>query len=320
MSDESSGSVLGTDPPRVAVVGSAVVDFIAYVPSRPLPGETVLAQRFTVAVGGKGCNQAIAAARMGADVSFVGCVGDDPLGEMIRQALARDGVDVRHLRTVSDEGTAIGMPVVDDSGQNAIVMAPRANTRLTAEQVHGAAPLLEQAHVLLLQGEVPPEASIAAAEIAHAAGAKVAFNAAPAGSFPERLLLLTDILVVNEHEAAALTEGPPPEPDDCPTVAQTLLALGPQAVVITLGEQGAYLTHGVEELRLEAYAVNSVDATGAGDAFCGALAAEVARGTDLVQAVRIANAAGALAVTVEGAEPSLPRRQAVLRLMHREQD
>ena len=125
----------------MAVVGSAVVDFIAHVPARPRPGETVLARDLTVAVGGKGCNQAIAAARLGAEVAFVGCVGDDALGEMIRQALVRDGVDASHLLTTSDDGTAIGMPVVDDSGQNAIVMAPRANMRLTPEDVEAAAAL-----------------------------------------------------------------------------------------------------------------------------------------------------------------------------------
>lgn len=309
-----------SNSPRVAVVGSAVVDFIAYVGARPRPGETVLAQRFTIAVGGKGCNQAIAAARMGASVCFVGCVGDDPLGEMIREALVRDGVDVGHLRTVADEGTAIGMPVVDDSSQNAIVMAPRANSLLSAEQVRGAAALVEQADLLLLQGEVPPEASIEAAEIAHAGGAQVVLNAAPAGPFPQRLLLLSDILVVNEHEAAALTKASPPRPNDCPAVAQKLLALGPRAVVITLGEQGAYLSDGAKELRVEAHGVNAVDATGAGDAFCGALAAEVACGSDLTEGVRIANAAGALAVTVEGAEPSLPRRETVARFLRRQRD
>lgn len=309
-----------TSSARVAVVGSAVADFIAYVRYRPRPGETVLAQRFTVAVGGKGCNQAIAAARMGASVCFVGCVGHDSLGEMIRQALVRDGVDVRHLSTVTDEGTAIGMPVVDDSGQNSIVMAPRANTRLAPEQVRAAAALLEEANALLLQGEVPPQASIEAAEIVHAAGGQVVLNAAPAGPFPERLLLLTDLPVINEHEAIALNDTSPPRENDWPGVAQGLLTLGPQAVVITLGEQGAYLNDGARELWLEAYRVNAVDATGAGDAFCGALTAELARSTDLAQAVRVGNAAGALAVTVDGAEPSLPRRQAVMRFLHRQQD
>jgi ribokinase len=187
----------------VTVVGSAVVDFIAHVPARPRPGETVLARDLTVAVGGKGCNQAIAAARLGAEVAFVGCVGDDALGEMIREALARDGIDAGHLLTTSEEGTAIGMPVVDDSGQNSIVMAPRANMRLTPGDVEAASALVKQADALLLQGEIPMDASLAAARIAREAGATVILNAKSSG--------LTDVLVVNEFEAAALaqTRAPP---------------------------------------------------------------------------------------------------------------
>ncbi len=299
---------------KVAVVGSAVVDLIAHVHARPRPGETVLAHELTMAVGGKGCNQAIAAARMGATASFVGMVGDDPFGDMIRQALERDGVDARHLQVSTAEGTALGMPVVDDRGENAIVMAPRANSRLTVEHVREAAPLLQEADVLLLQGEVPGETSRAAAEIVHDASGTVMLNAAPAGEFPPRLLALTDILVVNEHEAAVLA-GARPEDEDWPAMTRELLRLGPRAVIITLGEQGAYLRDGAREQSLAAHRVRPVDATGAGDAFCGALAAEVARETDLTQAVSIANAAGALATTVSGAEPSLPRRDAVERLL-----
>ncbi len=178
----------------VAVVGSAVVDLITRVHTRPRPGETVIAHDFTMAVGGKGCNQAIAAARMGAAASFVGIVGDDPFGAMIRQALHRDGVDARHLQTAASEGTALGMPVVDDRGENAIVIAPRANARLTTHHVREAASLLQAADILLLQGEVPMEASTEAAEVAHAAAGRVVLNAAPAGDFPPRLLALTDIL------------------------------------------------------------------------------------------------------------------------------
>jgi len=292
------------------------VDFVAHVPARPRPGETVLARDLTVAVGGKGCNQAIAAARLGAEVSFVGCVGDDALGEMIRQALARDGVDATHLRATSDEGTAIGMPVVDDSGQNAIVMAPRANMRLTPEDVEAAAALVQRADVLLLQGEVPMDASLAAARIAREAGATVILNAAPAGPFPPGLLALTDVLVVNEHEAAALAQDPAAATaGDWPALAGKLRSLGPRAVIITLGDQGAYLNEGAAEASLAAHAVTAVDPTGAGDAFCGAIAAELARGAPLADAVRLANAAGALAVTITGAEPALPRLAAVQRLL-----
>ena len=269
-----------------------------------------------MAVGGKGCNQAIAAARLGAEVAFVGCVGDDALGEMIRQALARDGVDAGHLHTTSDEGTAIGMPVVDDSGENSIVMAPRANMRLTPEDVEAASTLIKQADVLLLQGEIPMDASLAAARIARGDGATVILNAAPAGPFPSALLALTDVLVVNEFEAAALAEDPAAAAaSDWPALARKLLRLGPRAVIITLGDQGACLNDGASEASLAAHAVTAVDPTGAGEAFSGAVAAEHARGAPQTDAVRQANAAGALAVTVTGAEPALPRRAAVERLL-----
>jgi ribokinase len=300
----------------VTVVGSAVVDFIAHVPARPRPGETVLARDLTVAVGGKGCNQAIAAARLGAEVAFVGCVGDDALGEMIRQALAHDGIDGSHLRMTSDDGTAIGMPVVDDSGENSIVMAPRANMRLSLDDVEAASALIQLADALLLQGEIPMDASLAAARIARGAGATVILNAAPAEPFPPALLALTDVLVVNEHEAAALAEDlAAAAAADWPALASKLQRLGPRAVIITLGDQGAYLNDGTSEASLAAHAVTAVDPTGAGDAFCGAIATELARGAPLADAVRLANAAGALAVTVTGAEPALPRRAAVERLL-----
>ena len=302
--------------PRVAVVGSAVVDFVAHVPTRPRPGETVLARDLTVAVGGKGVNQAIAAARLGAEVAFVGCVGDDALGEMIRQALSRDRVDASHLLTTSDDGTAIASVVVDDTGENSIVMAPRANMRLTPQDVEAAAALIQKADVLLLQGEVPMDASLAAARIAHDAGATVILNAAPAIAFPPALLALTDVLVVNEHEAVALAEDPAAAAAaDWPGLARKLFPSGPRAVIITLGDQGAYLNDGVNEASLPAHTVAVADPTGAGDAFCGAVAAELARGSPLADAVRLGNAAGALAVTVTGAEPALPHRAAVERLL-----
>jgi ribokinase len=160
------------------------------------------------------------------------------------------------------------------------------------------------------------DASLAAARIARQAGARVILNAAPAAAFPAALLALTDVLVVNEHEAAALAEDPDAAAAaDWPALARKLLPLGPRAVIITLGDQGAYLNDGGSEASLAAHAVTAVDPTGAGDAFCGAIAAELARGAPLADAVRLANAAGALAVTVTGAEPALPRLAAVERLL-----
>lgn len=289
-----------SEPGRVVVVGSLNCDLVTRAPRRPARGETLTGSGFETFVGGKGANQAIAAARAGASVSMVGRVGDDPFASVIEGKLAEAGVDARFV--VRDRGSRTGVAdiLVEDSGDNSIVVVPLANGRLCAADVEAAGALFEGARVVLLQLEVPLEAVAAAARAAKAAGATVILNPAPAAPLPAGLLADVDWLTPNETELALLAPG---EPD---AAVRALLARGPSHVVVTLGDQGARWSG--DPAPIPAFRVPVVDTTAAGDAFCGALAAALARGAAPREALRFASAAGALACTKLGAEPSLPHR------------
>jgi ribokinase len=291
----------------VVVVGSANADLVVRVERRPLAGETVLGGDVATVPGGKGANQAVAAARLaagsGVGVAFVGRVGDDEHGAMLRASLTAAGVDVTHLRT-ADRPTGAALILVDPDGDNSIVVSPGANAALHPDDAR--CDLVAAAGVLVLQREVAPEVSLAAAE--HTGG-HVLLNLAPAGPVPPALLARTDVLVVNEHEAAALLGEPvgsgPSGPEEA---ASRLRALGPAGVVLTLGGRGAVAVDGTGTARAAAPAVRVVDTTGAGDCFVGALAWRLATGAPLADALAVAVRAGALAVTEAGAQPSFPSR------------
>jgi len=297
------------------VVGSLNQDLVVPVPRHPRPGETILGGDLARYPGGKGANQAVAAARMGAPVRMVGRVGADAFGEALLENLEREGVDASGVRALSDVPTGVALISVDERGENAIVVSPGANARLAPEDLTPAE--FEGAGVLLLQLEVPLAAVVRAARLGKEAGALVILNAAPAQKLPEELLALLDLLVVNEHEAAAILEAAPPEtPEEALAQARTLSQRVPVAV-ITLGEKGLVYASGETSGHLPAYPVRAVDTTAAGDAFTGALAAALAEGRELTEALKIASAAGALAVTKEGAQASLPRREEVIALLAR---
>jgi ribokinase len=297
--------------PALVVVGSLIVDLVVRALRRPLAGETVFGHGFGQFLGGKGFNQAVAARRLGATVRLIGRVGDDDFGRSLCAALAREQVDASGVRVDPDTGTGVAMPLIDDAGQNSIVSVPRANMALTAADVGRCAAGFAGADALLLQLETPVDASLEAATLARAAQARVILNAAPAGDTPVELLERTDILIVNESEAAALLGSGVPDLATALTAAQRLRDLGPSAVVVTLGDRGAVAAAADGSRSLPAYAVEAVDPTGAGDAFCAALAVRLAETGDLDDALRWANAAGALAATQLGAEPSLPIRARV---------
>jgi ribokinase len=278
---------------RVVVVGSFMMDLVATTPRLPRPGETVIGDGFERYMGGKGFNQAVAAARSGAEVAMVGCVGDDDFGRSFLDALDAEGIDRTGVVVHPNEGTGVGLPVVERSGQNAIVVVPRANHALA--EIPAA--VIDGAAVVLLQWELQPAATIAAARLAHDTGATVVLNPAPAVGALRDYDGLVDVIVPNEGEAA------------------TLVDLGGLDVVLTLGEKGAVVRTGGTEERLDPHEVECVDTVGAGDAFCGALCAAVAEGMHLVEAARYGNAAGALAVTRHGAEPSMPRRDEIEALL-----
>jgi ribokinase len=299
--------------PAVAVSGSLMIDLVVRVPRRPRRGETVFGSEFGIFLGGKGFNQAVAARRLGATVAMIGRVGADDFGGRLRAALERERVDTRALVEDAEAGTGVALPMIDAQGDNSIVSVPRANLRLSPADIAAAAEQLDGCDALLLQMEVAVPATVAAARRARAAGARVLFNAAPQAPVPEELLEQAHVLVVNETEAEGLTGAAVPDVDAALVVAERLTAGGRRLAVVTLGARGAVLAGAGLREYLPAHVVSVRDSTGAGDAFCGALAVRLCERDDPRDALAWANAAGACAVTRDGAEPSLPERAAVLR-------
>ena len=295
----------------IAVVGSLNMDLVIRSPHIPRPGETIIGGELHTVPGGKGANQAIAAARLGAQVSMVGRVGHDTFAGPLLENLDVDGIDRTFVVQDGEAATGVALIVVDDNGENSIVVASGANMRLAPADVEAAEPLIAAADMLILQLEVPLESVIRSAELARAHGAKVVLNPAPARPLPAGLLSLVDVLVPNESEAALLTGLPVGTQTEAEEAAQALLASGVGTVVLTLGERGALPARAGEMQVCPTFDVKPVDTTAAGDAFVAGLAVALAEGKGLYEAVRWGNAAGGLATTVLGAQPSLPTRQAL---------
>ncbi|MEV8523562.1 ribokinase [Streptomyces sp. NPDC052000] len=288
---------------RIAVLGSTNMDLVAYVTTAPRSGETVTGHEFRTAPGGKGANQAVAAARAGADVAMIGAVGTDDFGDQLRTALEHAGVDIDLLRTTEGpSGTA--HIVVDGDGGNAIVVIPGANGSLTS-LCHADRALIAEAQSLLLQLELPMSAVLAGAETARRNGVRTILTPAPAQPLPCELLAVTDLLVPNEHEAATLT-GVSGDPE---RAARALLADVPE-VVITLGARGCLYASRAqpEPVAVLAPPVTAVDTTGAGDTFVGTLAVALGEGRPMTDALTWASAAAALSVQRPGAATSMPYR------------
>ena len=301
---------------RVCVVGALHRDLVVRATRFPQPGETVPGEDFALFVGGKGANQAVAASRLGGRVALVGAVGDDEWGGTVRGALAAEGIELAHVRTVPGAHTGIGVVTVVPGGENTVVVAPGANLALALEDVERASGAIAEADVLLAQGEISPALTLAAMEIARNSNTVVIYDASPAAVLPEGFLRQVDVLVANRVEAAELL-GDGAREIGPSGLARRLACLGPERVVLTLGAEGAFHFDGHELEHVEAFPVSAVDATGAGDAFVAALAVRRSEGARLKDAVRFACAAGALAATVRGAVPSLPGREAVEALAKR---
>ncbi|MEU6739001.1 ribokinase [Streptosporangium sandarakinum] len=305
MSDRTTGSPRpGTGPGGpaspydVVVVGSVNADLVVRVARRPAPGETVIGSELATHPGGKGANQAVAAARLGARVAILGRVGSDGHGEFLREALRADGVDLGHLiETPGPSGVALIS--VGSDGDNSIIVSPGANGRLTEDDIAAAGRLLSSAPVVCLQLESPLATVVAAARIA----GRVVFNLSPPAVVPDELLEACDPLVVNQHEAALLlgSHGTPERQ------ARELLSLGPRSVVLTLGADGAIVAEGEDVTAVPSPRVEPVDTTGAGDAFTGALAWRLSQGDHLVAATSFAVRVGAASVRRHGAQSSYPR-------------
>ena len=294
-------------PPRIVVVGSANMDLVGLAERLPLPGETVLGDDFLMGPGGKGANQAVAAARAGGRCTFLGAIGSDEFGVTIDARLRASGVDTTHLRT-SYGPSGVAVVMVDHAGENSILVSPGANYTFLGLSAAESA-VIADGDVLLCQQEIPEPTVIAAAQAGRAGGTRVILNAAPARPLPPDLLAAVDLLVVNEVEAQAITG--PGEPD-----MAALLAVVPR-VVLTKGGEGAwYADRDGRSERVPAFLVEVADTTAAGDAFTGALAVAWGEGRDLVDAVRWANAAGAACVRKVGASVSLPTRAEIQALFN----
>jgi ribokinase len=294
-----------TDARRVVVVGSANLDIVVPVPHHPMTGETVMGGDHALVPGGKGANQAVAAARQGAVVAFVGRVGNDDAGTALRTSLGEAGVDTSHLSVDEEAPSGIALIGVDAHGDNAIVVSPGANARVGSSDVGLAEAVLADASVVLLQLEIPIDAVDAAATTATGL---IVLNPAPApsapGTLPASLLERVDVLVPNAIELAQLTGSNPSTDVDGLTEAARGLGVG--TVVVTRGAAGALIVTAETTVVVPAPTITPVDTTGAGDSFCGALAAALAGGVPVDEAVRRAVHAGAIAATRPGAQPSMP--------------
>ncbi|MFZ0038842.1 MAG: ribokinase [Candidatus Acidiferrales bacterium] len=297
---------------KIIVVGSLNTDLVACASRIPVAGETITGHTFLSACGGKGANQAYAAARLGAHVEMIGRVGNDDFAKQMRANLENAGCDTAGVKAISGVSSGIALIFVGDSGQNSIVVVPGANERLTPADIEASKQRFTGASALLLQLETPLATVQAAAAAARAAGVRVILDPAPAPSkaLPAELVRLVDVLTPNESEAAILAGLPPGRMNVAQAfdIAKKLQQLGPRTVIVKLGDQGCALRDGEAEHALPAPSVKAVDTTAAGDVFNAALAVALGEGADMVAACRSANRAAALSVTRRGAQPAAPSR------------
>ena len=298
---------------RVFVFGSINTDLVVYVNRLPQPGETVSGTGWASFPGGKGANQAVAAARAGAQVELYGCLGDDLFGRERLKSLEDTGVSTRGVRVLSGVSSGVAQITVDNEGENTIAVAPGANTRFSAEGISLPSPPRAETWVSLFQNEVPQEATEALIRMARGAGHTVLWNLAPTLSRPpaRAALSVVDYLICNRNELTAFT-GSRGDPEQA---ARALVADGVHAVIVTLGKEGSLLIAGQAGLRVDAFQVDAVDTVGAGDCFCGVLAASLAGNLEVGAALRRASAAAAISTTRRGAQPSMPTQTEIDELL-----
>jgi ribokinase len=300
-----------TVSPRVCVVGSANIDLTFRTARLPKPGETLRGHAFQIGYGGKGANQAVMAARLGAQVTLIGRVGNDFFGDGMLRSLTEQGIDIRYLQRDEKEPSGTAAIVVDDEAHNCILVVPGANGTLSSQDVREGEPAIHQARVLLAQLEVHIETVLEAFRLARDAGVQTILNPAPAAPLPDELLHLTDICVPNETELELLTGQAAGMLDQAEAAAREIVRRGPPTVLVTLGARGVLMVTAQAVEHIPAFPVQAVDPTGAGDAFIGALAVFLAEDRTLAEAVRWASAAAALSVTRLGAQASFPARDEV---------
>lgn len=299
----------------LTVLGSINADHVISVPHFVKPGETLLGYSYHIAYGGKGANQAVAAARLGAKVNFIGCIGNDDIGRAMRNAFALDGINTNPIITVNNEMTGIAMIQVSDSGENSIVISAGANAYLDESQVEDSKQEIIDSDYLLMQLETPLPGIIQAAELAKENGTKVILNPAPAQTLPDELLKNLDIITPNETEAEILTGIRVTDEQSAVKSATVFHAKGIETVLITLGSKGVYVSQQGKGEIVPGFRVQAVDTTAAGDTFNGAFVTALLEDKPLAQAIRFAHAAAALSVTKKGAQPSIPTRKETLEFL-----
>ena len=299
---------------KIVVVGSSNTDMIIKLDRIPKPGETRLGGEFITAAGGKGANQAVAAARAGGDVTFVARVGKDMFGERAVAGLIESGINVNHVQ-FDESPSGVALIFVSENGENSIGVASGANAKLSSADVRKAQNGFAAADVVIMQLETPLDTVQAAADLAKAQGAKVILNPAPAQPLPDKLLKKVSILTPNETETELLTGIAVDDEVSCNRAADILLNKGVETVIITLGSRGAFVASAASRQLVPGFKMQQVDTTGAGDTFNGALAVALAEGMHMIDAVRFANAAGAISVTRMGAQSSAPNRKEIEELL-----
>jgi ribokinase len=300
-----------TARPHIAVVGSSNIDLTFRTPRLPQPGETLTGHAFHLSYGGKGANQAVMAAQLGARVTLLSRLGRDVFAEGVRRHYETVGIDTTHILADGEHFSGVASIVVDDEARNCIIVVPGANLGLSPQDVREAAPAIQSAQVLLCQLEVPLETTLEAFRVAKASGIRTILNPAPAVPLPAEALQLTDVCVPNETEIELLTKQPATTIERAAIAARALRERGPQVVIVTLGARGVLVVDDQTTEHVPALAVNAVDPTGAGDAFIGSLAVSLAEGDTLSCAARRANTVAALSVTRLGAQTSFPTRAEV---------
>lgn len=299
---------------KVVVIGSSNIDMVAQVSHLPAPGETVGDANFMQSLGGKGANQAVAAARLGGSVTFVTSLGNDMYADILKTHFKKEGITTDYIIDDVNHPTGTALIFVANSGENCIAVAPGANYSLLPGSITHFSEVIDEADIIVMQAEIPYETIKRIALSAKQKGKKVLFNPAPACLIDEELMKAIDILVVNELEAAFIS-GIDYTDNNLEEIAETLLKAGAINVVITLGSQGVYMKNVKETIQLPGCKVNAIDTIAAGDTFCGALAVVCAKKEIDRDTLTFANTAAAIAVTRSGAQPSIPTLDEVKRFM-----
>lgn len=294
---------------KITVIGSSNTDMTVWSPSLPKPGETVLGDGFRMGQGGKGANQAVAARKLGGDVTFICKVGRDMFGNQAKENYEACGLDTSKM-LYSAKPSGVALITVDSNAENSIVVASGANADLSVADIESVADIIRGSDILLLQLEIPIPSVERAAEIAHAAGVRVVLNPAPAAHLSDRLLGCVSILIPNETEASAISGIEVKDGEAAEKAVKALKQKGVESVIITMGSRGAVVYNGKCE-SVPAMKVNAVDTTAAGDTFCGGVCVALSEGKSLMDAVRFATAASAIAVQRPGAQDSVPSREEV---------